>query len=224
MIFSYSVGSIPGALATGCRDSLFGMPGSNTSGLAFSSERKNRTHLSRIRPLSRSSHPPRHGCAVIRPSSSPPDAPILCLEEFILVSHAQLLLHLNDVALGKTNDCCTSHSLQPVTWFPDSLPQLRIPGVRFQALSRCVHRISHSLQLSFRFGVSTPTSPWHPPFLRRDHHFSGPHDDYGECVFHVVYIAVSRRVYPVVLSNRCGHLLAKLGISQQAPTVYWRLS
>ena len=55
---SSSVGSIPRALATGCCGSLFGMSGSNMSDLEFSNERKNRTHLSRIRPLSRSSLPP----------------------------------------------------------------------------------------------------------------------------------------------------------------------
>ena len=46
------MGSIPRALATGCSVSLFGM-----SDLEFSNERKNRTHISRIRPLSRSSLP-----------------------------------------------------------------------------------------------------------------------------------------------------------------------
>ena len=55
---SSSEGSIPRALATGCCGSLFGMSESSMSDLAFSSERKNRTHLSRIRPLSRSSLPP----------------------------------------------------------------------------------------------------------------------------------------------------------------------
>ena len=55
---SSSVGSIQSALATGCCGSLFGMSGSSMSDLEFSSERTNRTHLSRIRPLSRSSLPP----------------------------------------------------------------------------------------------------------------------------------------------------------------------
>ena len=54
---SSSVGSISRALATGCCGSLFGMSGSSMSDLAFSRERKNRTHISRIRPLSRSSLP-----------------------------------------------------------------------------------------------------------------------------------------------------------------------
>ena len=52
---SSSVGSIPRALATGCCGSLFDMSGSSMSDLEFSNERKNRTHLSRIRPSSRSS-------------------------------------------------------------------------------------------------------------------------------------------------------------------------
>ena len=52
------VGSIPRALATGCCGSLFGMSGLGMSDLEFSNERKNRTDLSRIRPLSRSSLPP----------------------------------------------------------------------------------------------------------------------------------------------------------------------
>ena len=142
----------------------------------------------------------------------------------MLVSHTQLLLQLNDVALEKTNDCCTSHSFQPVTCFPDGPPQLRIPGVCFQALPSCVHRISRSLPLSFRSGVSTPTSSWPPSFLGRDHQFSSPHDGCGECGFHVVHTAVSRRVFPEVPFNRCGHLLSKLGISHQAPTVHWRLA
>ena len=51
---SSSVGAIPRALATGCCGSLFGMSGFNMSDFAFSSKRKNRTHLSRIRLLSRS--------------------------------------------------------------------------------------------------------------------------------------------------------------------------
>ena len=58
MTISSSSGSIPRVLATGCCDSLYGMSGSSMSDLVFSSERKNRTHLSRIRPLSRSSLPP----------------------------------------------------------------------------------------------------------------------------------------------------------------------
>ena len=140
----------------------------------------------------------------------------------MLVSHTQLLLQLNDVALEKTNDCCTSYSLQPVTCFPGGPPQLRIPGVCFQALPRCVYRISRSLQVSFRLGVSTPTSSWPSSFLGRDRQFSGPHDGCGKCGFYVVHIAVSRRVCPD--SNCCGHLLSKLGISHQAPTVHWRLS
>ena len=140
----------------------------------------------------------------------------------MLVSYTQLLLQLNDVALEETNDRYTSHSLQPVTCFPDGLPQVRIPDVCFQALPRCVHRISRSLQLSFRLGVSTPTSSWPLLFLGRDHQLSCPHDGCGECGFYVVYIAVSRRVYPEMPSNCCDHLLWKLGINHQAPTVHWR--
>ena len=57
----------------------------------------------------------------------------------MLVSHAQLLLQLNDVALEVTNDCCcTSHSLQPVACLLDGLLRLHIPGVHFQAPPRCV--------------------------------------------------------------------------------------
>ena len=129
----------------------------------------------------------------------------------MLVSHAQLLLQLNDVALEETNDCCTLHFLQPVTCLPDGPPQLHTPGVRCQALPRCVQRIGHRLQLSFRLGVSTPNSPRSPSFLGWDHQFSGQHDDCGECGFHVVHIAVSRRICPDVPSDRCGHLLSKLG-------------
>ena len=126
--------------------------------------------------------------------------------------------------LEKTNDCCTSHSLQPVACLPDGPPQLRIPCVHFQALSRCVHRISRSLQFSFRSGVFTPTSSGSPSFLGGDHQFSGPHDGCGECGFHVVHTAVSRRVCPELPSNRCGYLLSELGVSHQAPAVHWWFS
>ena len=51
------MGSIPKALATGYCDSLIEMSGSSMSDLTFSSERKNCTHFSRMRPLSRSSLP-----------------------------------------------------------------------------------------------------------------------------------------------------------------------
>ena len=142
----------------------------------------------------------------------------------MLVSQTQLFLQLNDVALKKTNDCCTSLFLQPVTCYPDGPPQLRISGVCFQAYPRCVHRISRSLQLSFSLGVSAPTSPWPPSFLGRDHQFSGPHDGCGECGFCIVHIAVSRWVCPEMPSNCCGHLLSKFGISHQAHRVHWRLS
>ena len=58
-VASYSlVGSAPRALTTGCCGSLLGMSGSSMSDEEFSSERKNRAHLSQIRPLSRSSLPP----------------------------------------------------------------------------------------------------------------------------------------------------------------------
>ena len=122
------------------------------------------------------------------------------LEESVLVSRAQLLFEVNDVALEETNDCCPSHSLQPVACLLDDPPQPRIPGIHFEALPRCGHRISHSLQFSFRPGVSTPTSPWSPSFLGWDYQFSGPHDDCGEWDIHVVHTAVSRRVCPEVPS------------------------
>ena len=83
----------------------------------------------------------------------------------MLVSHAQILLPLNDAELEETNNYCTSHTLQSVTCLSDGPPQLRIPGVHYQALRRCVHRISRSLQLRFRLGASAPTSPWFPSFL-----------------------------------------------------------
>ena len=41
------------AFTTGCCGSFFGMSGSSMSDFAFSSERKNHTHLSRIRPCFR---------------------------------------------------------------------------------------------------------------------------------------------------------------------------
>ena len=53
------------------------------------------------------------------------------LKESMLISHAQLFIQLNDVALEKTNGCCTSHSLNLFTCLPDDPLQLRIPGVHF---------------------------------------------------------------------------------------------
>ena len=154
---SSSVGSIR-ALATVCYGSLFGMSGSSISDFAFISERKNRTHLSQIRPLSRSS----------LPSSSRTH----CDSTFFVSPSCNDLMfwknpcwfslrscHLNDVAFEETNDCGTLHSLRLLTCLSDGPPQLRNPCVHFQALSRCVHCISRSLQFSFRSGVSTPTRP-----------------------------------------------------------------
>ena len=40
----------------------------------------------------------------------------------------------------------------------------------------------------------------------------------------VVHTAISRPVCPEVPSNRCGHLLSKLGVSHQAPEVHWWFS
>ena len=98
LAISSSVGSIPRALATACCGSLFGMSGSTMSDLEFSSERKNLTHLSRMRPLSPNSLPSSsrtHCDSTFFVSSSD------ILEESVLIPHAQLLLQLNDVALEK---------------------------------------------------------------------------------------------------------------------------
>ena len=195
------------------------MLGSSFSDLGFSSERTNRTHLSRIRHALQSPF-------LVTDALRFNFLPLLQLrlfdglEKSILVSHPQILLQLNDVALEGKNDCCTPHSHQPVTWILDGLPQVRITDVHFQALSRSVHRISRSLELSFCLGVPTPTSPWFPLFPGWYHDFSGSHNGCGECGFHVVHIAVSRQVCPEVPSNSCGHLLSKLKISHQAPTIH----
>ena len=50
------------------------------------------------------------------------------------------------------------------------------------------------------------------------------HDGRGECDFRVVDTAISCWVYPEVPPNRYGHILSKLEISHQAPTVDWWLS
>ena len=157
---SSPVGSILRALATGCCGSLYGMPGSRMLDFMFSSERKNRTHLSRIRPLSRNILPSSsrtHCDSTFFVFSSCTD--LMFRKNPCWVPHAQLLLQLNDEALEETNDCWISHFLQSVTCLSGGSPQLRIPRVHFQALPRCVHRISRSLQFSFRSGVSSPTSP-----------------------------------------------------------------
>ena len=134
----------------------------------------------------------RHRRTVIRLSLSPPAAPILCFwKKLMLVSDALLLLQLDDVALEETNNCCTSHSFQPVTCLSDGPPQLRIPCAHFQAPPCYVHHISRSLQLSFRLGISTPTSPWFPLFLGWDHQLSGSRDGCGKCGFHVVTLLSS---------------------------------
>ena len=136
---SSSVGSIPRALATGCCSSRFGMSGSSMPDLEFSSERKNRTHLSRIRPLSRSS----------LPSSSRTHCDST---SFFSSSYTDLMFWKNPCwspmrncfsnsttwRSKKRTTAALAHSLQPVTCLPDGPPQLRIPGVHFQALPRCV--------------------------------------------------------------------------------------
>ena len=221
---SSSVGSIPRALAIGCCGSLFGMSGSSTSDLEFSNERKNRTHLSRTHPLLR--------------SSLPPSSRTHCDSTFFISSSCIDMMFWKNPCWSPIRNCFSNSTtwrskkrttaalrtlLSQLHAFLTAL-QLCISGVCFQALPRCVHRISRSLQLSFRLGVSSPTSSWPPSFLGWDHQLSGPHDGCGECGFYVIHIAVSRRVCPEVPSNCCGHLLSKLGIRHQAPTVHWRLS
>ena len=140
---SFSVCSVPRALATGCCGSLYRMPGSSILDYSFGDKRKNRTHLSRIRPVSRSS----------LPSSS---RMFSDLTSFISSSRISLIFWKNPCSSPmrnsfsnsstwcskkRTSVSCTSHCLQPVTCVPGGLPQLRIPSVYFQALSGCVHPI-----------------------------------------------------------------------------------
>ena len=127
-IFS-SVGSILRALATGYCESLFGMSGSRVSDFVFNGERKNLTKIRIFVPQ----QSPFLVTDVLRLDISR----LLqlhrfdILEESMLVSHAQLLLQLNDGALEETNDRCTSHFLQPLKCMPDGPLQLPIYGVNF---------------------------------------------------------------------------------------------
>ena len=105
----------------------------------------------------------------------------------------------------------------------DGPPQLRIPVSIFRRChAACIASVA-ACSLASVPRVSTPTLPWSPS-LGWNHQFSGPYDGCGECGFHVVHTAVSRRVCPEVPSNRCGHLPSKLGVSHQAPTVHWWFS
>ena len=102
------------ALATGCCGSLFRISKSSMSNLAFSSERKNRTHLSWIGRFLRStllSSSQTHCDSTLFVSSS--FIEFIVLEEPMLVFHPQLPFQLNNVALEETNFCCPSHALQP---------------------------------------------------------------------------------------------------------------
>ena len=76
----------------------------------------------------------------------------------MLVSTAQLLLQLNDVALETTNECCTSHSLHAITFFPGGPPKLRIPGVRFR---RC-----HAVWIA-PVAICSSASAWASPLQPR---------------------------------------------------------
>ena len=89
---------------------------------------------------------------------------------------------------------------------------------------RCHAAYITSVAVCIGLGASTPASPWSVSFLGRDHQFSGPHDGWSECGFHVIHIAVSRQGYLEIPSNRCGLLLSRLWISHHAPAVHWRLS
>ena len=134
----------------------------------------------------------------------------------MLVFHTQLLLQFNNVTLEETNDLATYG-------MPEGPPQLLIPGVHFQALPGCVHRIGCGLQSSFHLDVSISTLPLSPSLLGWVHQFSCSHDGRRECDFHAVHSAISSWVCSKVPFNRRGHLLSKMGIGNQAPTIDWWL-
>ena len=139
---------------------------------------------------------PRHRRTAIRSSWSHPAAPISCFgrRHAGLSCTAASPIQRRSARRNERLLCCTRRSLQSITSMPDGSPQLRIPGVHFQALLGYVHLIGLSLQLSFRFGVSTPTLPWSPSLLGWYHQFSGPYDGFGECDFHAAHTAISWRV------------------------------
>ena len=162
---------------------------------------------------------------MIRPSSFPPATPIRCfgrIHDGLPYATASPTQRCG----ARKNERLLHFALSSVSyilsWRPSAAAYLWC--LVLGAAPRCLHRISRSLQLSFCLGVSTPTWSWPPSFLGRGHQLSGPNDGCGECGFYVMHIAVCRRVCPEVPSNCCGHLLSKLGISHQAPTVHWRLS
>ena len=172
MVTSSCVGSVPRALATGCCGSLFGGPGSSISDLAFSSERKKRTHLSRIRPLPRSS----------LPSSSR----TYYNSTFFVSSSCIDVVFWKNPRWSPTRNCFSNSTtwrskkrtiaalrtfLSQLHAFLTSFRSCAPLFVHFQALLGCVHRISHILQLRSHFGVSTPTLPWSLSLLGWDHQF-----------------------------------------------------
>ena len=78
--------------------------------------------------------------------------------------------------------------------------------------ARNMHRIGRSLQLSFCFGVSAPTSPFSFSLLGYGRQFRGLHDVYGKFGFHAIHTAICERVNRELLFIRFGYLMSKLGI------------
>ena len=182
-------------------------------GLAFSRERENRTHLSRIRLFSRSSFlfsSRRH-----------------CDSTFFVFSNCADFMFWKNPCWSPMHSCVStsmtwrsknkrllhfalSSASYMLSWRPSEATH-PLPPVSGAATLRASHQSQPAAQLPFRRLSSNLA--WSPLFLGRDHQFSGPHDGCDECGFHVVHTAVSRRGDPEVPCNRCGHLLSKLGFS-----------
>ena len=121
-------------------------------GLRVRNERKNRTHLSRIHPLSRSSLPPSS-----RTHCESTFFVLLqlhrfdVLEESMLISHTQLLLQLNDVALEKNERLlyvALSSASYMLSWRPSAAAHLwcLFSGA---ATPRASHQSQSAAQLPF---------------------------------------------------------------------------
>ena len=149
---------------------------------------------------------------------------LAALVEPPLVALAQILLHTLDVSF---KECIVGIGIGPADariFSPDSPYQLPVLGVSPLPLPGCSSRGRRHADLCFCLGVSPPSPPWQPGRSRRRNPFCYLQYGCRKGSLHIINTAAAWGKHPEVVSDRCRHLLAQMGISRQSLPVDGRRS